>query len=58
MTVEEALAALSARADEAKAAEMAAYHKASRRYLGVSVPEISELADQWRAGATLDDRIA
>ncbi|TNC50701.1 DNA alkylation repair protein [Rubellimicrobium rubrum] len=58
MTVEEALATISARADETRAAEMAAYHKAPRRYLGVSVPEITELADHWREGATLEDRIA
>jgi 3-methyladenine DNA glycosylase AlkD len=38
---------------------MAAYHKVPRRYLGVPVPEIEALVDEWRAGAAgLDDRLA
>lgn len=45
-------------ADPAKAAEMAAYHKASRPYLGIPVPRIEELTDAWRAALSLDDRIA
>lgn len=58
-TAAEALAALEARGDAAKAAEMAAYHKVPRRYLGVPVPEVEALVDEWRAGAaTLDDRLA
>lgn len=49
---------LQARSDPAKAAEMAAYHKADRPYLGVPVPEIANLTDGWRAELSLDDRIA
>jgi 3-methyladenine DNA glycosylase AlkD len=49
---------LEARADPAKAAEMLAYHKAPRRYLGVPVPDIETLADTWRAALTLEDRVA
>ncbi|MFN4192012.1 MAG: DNA alkylation repair protein [Tabrizicola sp.] len=49
---------LQARANPAKAAEMLAYHKASRPYLGIPVPEIATLADRWRAELTLEDRIA
>lgn len=49
---------LRSRADPAKAAEMAAYHKVSRPYLGIPVPEIEELTDAWRAALSLDDRIA
>lgn len=49
---------LQALADPAKAADMAAYHKAPRTYLGVSVPQIDALADRWRAERTLDDRLA
>ena len=49
---------LQALADPAKAAEMLAYHKAQRPYLGVSVPQIDDLADRWRAERTLDDRLA
>jgi 3-methyladenine DNA glycosylase AlkD len=48
---------LRARANPAKAAEMAAYHKVRRLYLGIPVPEIEALTDQWRADLTLDDRI-
>jgi 3-methyladenine DNA glycosylase AlkD len=56
MSVE--LQELEALADPAKAAEMAAYHKAPRRYLGVSVPQITELADGWRATRTVEERVA
>lgn len=49
---------LQALADAKKAAEMAAYHKVARVYLGVSVPQIEELTDRWRAELTLDDRLA
>ncbi|NEY89253.1 DNA alkylation repair protein [Rhodobacteraceae bacterium KMS-5] len=56
--VEQALAALEALADPAKAADMAAYHKSTRRFYGVSVPQIDDLTDQWRAGCTLEDRLA
>jgi 3-methyladenine DNA glycosylase AlkD len=52
------LAELEALADPAKAAEMAAYHKATRPYLGVTVPAIEDLTDRWRAELSLDDRIA
>ncbi|OYW51574.1 MAG: DNA alkylation repair protein, partial [Rhodobacterales bacterium 12-65-15] len=52
------LAQLAARADPTRATEMAAYHKVPRRYLGVPVPEIEALTDQWRVDLTLDDRIA
>jgi 3-methyladenine DNA glycosylase AlkD len=49
---------LEAVANPAKAAEMAAYHKAPRRYLGIPVPEVEALTDQWRANLSLDDRLA
>ena len=49
---------LQALADPAKAVEMAAYHKAPRAYLGVSVPQIENLTDRWRAELSLDDRLA
>lgn len=45
-------------ADPQKAAEMAAYHKASRTYLGIAVPRIEELTDRWRSELSLDDRLA
>ena len=48
MTTKAAIAALRARGDEEKAAEMAAYHKVARTYLGVANPVIDELAKSWR----------
>ncbi|UXU75225.1 MULTISPECIES: DNA alkylation repair protein [unclassified Paracoccus (in: a-proteobacteria)] len=48
---------LQARADAAKAADMAAYHKVPRPYLGVAVPVIDELARGWRAELDLPGRI-
>lgn len=53
-----ALARLEALADPAKAAEMAAYHKVSRRYLGVTVPQVEELVAEWRAELSLEARVA
>ncbi|EYD75746.1 DNA alkylation repair enzyme [Rubellimicrobium mesophilum DSM 19309] len=58
MTGAEALAALEAEANPDFAAREAAYHKALRRYLGIPVPRLTELADGWREGITLDDRLA
>lgn len=49
---------LQALADPTKAAEMQAYHKVPRVYLGATVPQIEDLTDRWRAELTLDDRIA
>jgi 3-methyladenine DNA glycosylase AlkD len=49
---------LEALADPAKAAEMLAYHKARRRYLGVPVPQIEALVAEWRAEASVEDRVA
>lgn len=37
---------------------MAAYHKAPRVYLGVPVPGVEGLADDWRAACDLDGRLA
>lgn len=56
MTLDDALAAMGE--NPAKAGEMAAYHKASRRYLGVSNPQIDALTKEWRAGLTLQERCA
>lgn len=55
--IDAALAQLAALADPVKAAEMAAYHKAPRVYLGITVPQIDDLADAWRAALTLGDRL-
>jgi 3-methyladenine DNA glycosylase AlkD len=52
------LAELEALADPAKSAEIAAYHKTPRVYLGVAAPEIYALADRWRAGRSVAERVA
>lgn len=54
----DALAALQALADPGRAADMAAYHKIPRPYLGVTVPQIDALARDWRQALTLPDRLA
>ncbi len=56
-TVDEAVAQIAAAGDPAKAPEMAAYHKAPRRYLGTAVPAIDALTKAWREGMSLDDRL-
>jgi 3-methyladenine DNA glycosylase AlkD len=48
---------LKALADPSKAAEMAAYHKVARPYLGVAVPAVEELTDRWREKRSLDARL-
>lgn len=53
----DALARLTALGAPQKAAEMAAYHKAERRYLGVSNPQIGELVKEWRAEMSLNQRL-
>ena len=58
MDPNDALAALLAHEDTARAAEMAAYHKAPRRYLGLPVPEIVALVEAWRATCDLPARVA
>lgn len=55
--ITDALARLEALGDEGKAAEMAAYHKISRRYLGVAVPQVEELVAEWRAGLGVEERV-
>ncbi len=57
-TPDTALAALRALADPAKAAGMAAYHKAPRPYLGLANPVIDDLARHWRAALTVEGRVA
>ncbi|MGR3503908.1 DNA alkylation repair protein [Pseudaestuariivita sp.] len=44
--------------DPQKAAEMAAYHKAPRTYLGVPNPILDDIAREMRQTLTLDTRIA
>lgn len=51
------LNALQALADPEKAAQMAAYHKADRLYLGVPVPQIEPLVAEWRAARDINGRV-
>lgn len=54
MTPEVALDELEAAGDTRKAEEMAAYHKAPRRYLGIANPQIERLTKRWRAASGED----
>jgi len=58
VTLEAALDALYALADPVRAAEMAAYHKIERPYLGLSNPQVDDLVRDWRAVCTIEGRIA
>ena len=48
---------LEALANPARAEGAAAYHKAKRRYLGVSNPQIDRCVKGWRGSMTVDERI-
>ena len=58
MTPPEALAELTALADPSSAADMEAYHKAPRPYLGIAVPDITALATAWRSHLDTQSRVA
>ncbi|KMW56495.1 DNA alkylation repair enzyme [Candidatus Rhodobacter oscarellae] len=58
MTPDTALSQLRAKAVPGKGAEMAAYHKVPRVYLGVSNPDIDALTKAWRPNLTLEERLA
>lgn len=58
MTPQQAIDALAGHAIPGKAAEMAAYHKIDRPYLGVANPMIDAEARSWRQSLTMDQRLA
>jgi 3-methyladenine DNA glycosylase AlkD len=58
MTPQDALAALEAQADPDRAAQMRAYHKIDRPYLGLSNETCNALAAEWRHALPLDDRLS
>jgi 3-methyladenine DNA glycosylase AlkD len=51
------LAELEACGNAAKALDMAAYHRAPRRYLGIANPQIDLLTDRWRSDLSLEGRL-
>lgn len=57
MKVEDAITAITAAANPEKAADMQAYHKVDRPYLGATVPDIEALCKVWRAELSLQDRL-
>lgn len=57
MTLDAVLDDLRARVVDGKAAEMAAYHKIDRPYLGVSNPDIDEVQKHWRAQLDVPARV-
>lgn len=57
MTPEQAIAQLKSRAQPGRDAEMAAYHKVDRTYLGVANPDTNELVKLWRAELDVPGRI-
>lgn len=58
MTLEDALAALTAHIDPGRAAGMASYHKQTRVVLGLSNPALNDLTQAWRQSLTLAQRVA
>ncbi|MCT8161183.1 DNA alkylation repair protein [Pseudoruegeria sp. SHC-113] len=58
MSPEAALGQLESLGNAQKAGEMAAYHKAARRYLGVSNPQIDDAVKGWRAALSVEERVA
>ena len=57
MTLDDAIAALTAKADPGRAEQMAAYHKVDRPYLGVPNPETDIRVREWRQTLDLDNRL-
>lgn len=52
------MAQLHSLADPDRAAGSAAYHKTPRRYLGIRVPVLTDLAKSWREGLDVEARVA
>lgn len=58
MTPEQAIDAITAHADPARAAGAKAYHKADRLYLGVPNPVLNDLSKSWRQTLDVPARVA
>lgn len=57
MTRDDALEQLRAKADPARAEQMAAYHKVDRPYMGVANPDTDILVRDWRQALDLETRM-
>ena len=55
--IDAALAQLHAAANADYAVYAAAYHKTDRPYLGIKVPVVEAMADEWRSACSLDQRL-
>ena len=49
---------LTTRADPARAADMARYHKVDRRYLGLTNPQVNDLTKTWRTELDVAERVS
>ncbi|MCV2881373.1 DNA alkylation repair protein [Actibacterium sp. XHP0104] len=58
MTLDEALDALHQHIEPGRADGAAAYHKATRVYLGVPNPALNDLTKDWRQALSVDQRVA
>ena len=57
MNPEDALAEITAHANETRAAEAKAYHKSKRTHLGVPNPILNDLTQKWRQALDADARV-
>lgn len=57
ITTPQALDALTTRADAVRAADMAAYHKVERRYLGLGNDTVETLVREWRTDLDRDAKV-
>ncbi len=57
MTPEAAIAALEAAAQPGRAAQMARYHKQTRRVIGVANPVLNDLTRDWRRALSVAERV-
>ena len=58
MTFDDAMMQLRALSDAERATGLADYHKVPREYLGLTTPQITDLATAWREGMDVPARVA
>ncbi len=58
MTLEDALEQLNAEIEPGRAEQMAAYHKQTRRVLGISNPALNDLTKGWRKTLAVEELVA